>query len=439
MNLKLSRQTRRSASWIVAAAGMALPCGLGAAQPSFPGDGRTVFCFSCIGIQSESNFQGSYSVAVSLGDWTVTAASASTACVGGGFGKWSGYVSDLCGDSGPEMYAATGGDSDNGDPCVGAVSSSLAVTVGDGNVPQRSASTSIVADLCMRVASDWQSVTYYERIPSYDIRGCVSLGSQFTDVFATAASSSARSFALSRNGSAPMTVSRSNNIDYSWSSLTPRSPLICEPDKLCPDDRGEVFAHVNIVRQLMTTVSSTGQRQTSLQQGVFAYGDQGLKRLGFASNAAFNPVIGQNGVDLVISGQVTDSISLGATNDVVGIEFAEDSDSFDGFDGDLSRDGSVCWTDRLLFGAARDATVNDLNYNARADFNLDGAVNNDDLALLNLQCLTFDFDCNGFINGDDFDAYMAAFELGDIAADTDADGFVTGDDADLFVDGFTGC
>ncbi len=51
-----------------------------------------------------------------------------------------------------------------------------------------------------------------------------------------------------------------------------------------------------------------------------------------------------------------------------------------------------------------------------------------------------DFDCDGFVTGDDFDSYVAAFELGDISSDFDGDGFVTGDDFDAFVAAFeAGC
>lgn len=59
---------------------------------------------------------------------------------------------------------------------------------------------------------------------------------------------------------------------------------------------------------------------------------------------------------------------------------------------------------------------------------------------MNAVCLTFDFDCDGFITGDDFDDYSDAFMNGDPSADTDGDGFVTGDDYDMFVAGWTtGC
>ncbi len=51
-----------------------------------------------------------------------------------------------------------------------------------------------------------------------------------------------------------------------------------------------------------------------------------------------------------------------------------------------------------------------------------------------------DFDDNTFVNGDDFDAFTAAFEVGDPTADFDANSFVNGDDADAFFERFVaGC
>lgn len=47
-------------------------------------------------------------------------------------------------------------------------------------------------------------------------------------------------------------------------------------------------------------------------------------------------------------------------------------------------------------------------------------------------CAT-DFDGDGFQTGDDFDAFVVAFEAGDISSDFDGDGFPTGDDFDAYV------
>ncbi len=51
-----------------------------------------------------------------------------------------------------------------------------------------------------------------------------------------------------------------------------------------------------------------------------------------------------------------------------------------------------------------------------------------------------DFTGDGFVTGDDFDAYVLAFQTGDAIADFDGNGFVTGEDFDAFVTAFVaGC
>ncbi|MCC6970085.1 MAG: hypothetical protein IT434_07655 [Phycisphaerales bacterium] len=54
-------------------------------------------------------------------------------------------------------------------------------------------------------------------------------------------------------------------------------------------------------------------------------------------------------------------------------------------------------------------------------------------------CLA-DFNQDGFVNGDDYDAFAEFFEAGDLGADINHDGFVNGDDYDLFAEHFeAGC
>jgi len=51
-----------------------------------------------------------------------------------------------------------------------------------------------------------------------------------------------------------------------------------------------------------------------------------------------------------------------------------------------------------------------------------------------------DFNCDGFVNGDDYDSFASLFELGDLGADINNDSFVNGDDYDLFASAFeSGC
>ncbi len=57
------------------------------------------------------------------------------------------------------------------------------------------------------------------------------------------------------------------------------------------------------------------------------------------------------------------------------------------------------------------------------------------VVLSTLTCLS-DFDGDTFVTGDDFDAYVAAFEAGNDSADFDGDTFVTGDDFDAYVAAF---
>ncbi|MBL8761317.1 MAG: hypothetical protein JNL50_08455 [Phycisphaerae bacterium] len=51
-----------------------------------------------------------------------------------------------------------------------------------------------------------------------------------------------------------------------------------------------------------------------------------------------------------------------------------------------------------------------------------------------------DFTGDGFVNGDDYDAFAGVFDAADPAADINADGFVNGDDYDFFAEAFdAGC
>ncbi|MCC6970713.1 MAG: PQQ-binding-like beta-propeller repeat protein [Phycisphaerales bacterium] len=55
------------------------------------------------------------------------------------------------------------------------------------------------------------------------------------------------------------------------------------------------------------------------------------------------------------------------------------------------------------------------------------------------RCLA-DFNHDGFVNGDDYDAFAEVFDIADPAADLNHDGFVNGDDYDLFAEHFdAGC
>jgi len=67
------------------------------------------------------------------------------------------------------------------------------------------------------------------------------------------------------------------------------------------------------------------------------------------------------------------------------------------------------------------------------------AVGAPEAYIRNFACIA-DYDANGFVNGNDFDSFVVAFEAGNASADIDANGFVSGDDFDLYLDRFdAGC
>ena len=63
------------------------------------------------------------------------------------------------------------------------------------------------------------------------------------------------------------------------------------------------------------------------------------------------------------------------------------------------------------------------------------------VACAQAQCVCpADHDCNGFVNGDDFDGFVLSFEAGADSADFNGDSFVNGQDFDCFVRAFErGC
>lgn len=182
-------------------------------------------------------------------------------------------------------------------------------------------------------------------------------------------------------------------------------------------------------------------------------------RLGFADDAIFDPEAGTNYDYEANQGGVWYSLggTLPSTMSRYIIESVEDSfASFDGnVDGSEYVDGkgpTFCWNDRIALKAALGAVIGDEDYNPRADYDLDGTVEASDGAAIvailgevdvagNLRrCLSFDFNCDGFLNASDYDDFVSAFDVSDPLADTNCDGFVNGNDYDDFVDGWVlGC
>jgi len=109
--------------------------------------------------------------------------------------------------------------------------------------------------------------------------------------------------------------------------------------------------------------------------------------------------------------------------------------------GDLDGDGIVDCSDYdntvpALFGF----NLGDNGYRFSLDANLDGKTDLDDYAAVRAAFYTADFDHDGFVVGDDYDAFSDAFAIGAISADFNRDGFVNGEDFDAYIVAFeNGC
>jgi hypothetical protein len=69
---------------------------------------------------------------------------------------------------------------------------------------------------------------------------------------------------------------------------------------------------------------------------------------------------------------------------------------------------------------------------------VEAAVDDVKVAVIGCSCPPVDFNCDGFVDGIDYDLFMSAFESGDPSADFNGDGFVDGIDYDQFMNAFEG-
>lgn len=114
----------------------------------------------------------------------------------------------------------------------------------------------------------------------------------------------------------------------------------------------------------------------------------------------------------------------------------------------LDADGTVRWTDRIL-GTAPDgadpaagnsAAAIDPTTGALVTAGTQGKAAKSFLTTIKYRLCAADFDGSGFVDTDDFTAFVLAFEAGTDDADFDRSGFVDTDDYDAFVHSFeAGC
>ncbi len=182
--------------------------------------------------------------------------------------------------------------------------------------------------------------------------------------------------------------------------------------------------------------------------GVFAARPSGFTRLGFMSDTAFNPVPDGNGGFSVSATDFPINVTLPA--DAVEVGYTTVSDTFARHNGDLTPGGNpqgkLTWNDRRAFIQLLGATLNSNQYTARADFDLDGDIDESDysafLSLFNSNACLGDFNANGTLETADLFAFINAwFTVGRIADFNNVNG-VTAQDLFDFIAAWssgTGC
>lgn len=181
-----------------------------------------------------------------------------------------------------------------------------------------------------------------------------------------------------------------------------------------------------------------GSNPSSAEQGFIAlYSDGSTIRRGLYDHPAFDPdqygnIVGER--EFVLDpGNCPDSTSFSGT-----------ADAFSEHDGDLDSDpwdpNGTCWSDRIVLCSLVGLSIGDPGYTPRADFDLDGDIDLDDVALFNLLPCSADFDCDGDVDSQDFTQFLNAYAPGDPIADANCDGVVNSQDLVAFLNSFAvGC
>lgn len=200
---------------------------------------------------------------------------------------------------------------------------------------------------------------------------------------------------------------------------------------------GSIDPVVTVEDVVLTGTDGTNTEQF-LVRGVLAVDDDGVEtRLGFYSGSEF----GMNGD--VFSGSKMFSLSFSFAPTSVSIVPARYG--FNTFDGDLNADQAVCWTDRRIMVSLIGLDIDDAGYNARADFDLDGDIDQNDYdAFVSVFDSTVtchvDYDCSGSVDSTDYFQFTNDFLNNDPVSDYNGDGVVNSQDwNDFLSDFFAGC
>lgn len=218
----------------------------------------------------------------------------------------------------------------------------------------------------------------------------------------------------------PVTATVTHTITYDPEErISPRNTVaVCERTHPCDADASyQDFVFCMAITTRFHTASGIVEE---VMEGAVIIRNDGFSilPLGFMDDPGFNPFTGFTIFDIEVEhegviGQVDvdKMIKSGPVSQFV--------------NGDVDDDGDICGSDRVAFMDALGSSFGDANYTIRADFDLDGDVDSDDLAHLNSIGCTADLDCDGSLTIFDHTAFTNAFDAMEPVADWDGDGMFT--------------
>lgn len=212
-----------------------------------------------------------------------------------------------------------------------------------------------------------------------------------------------------------------------------------------PINLAYTFTNVRSIR-MSGTVTPTGGSPTPVQTiaGLLAIKPDGtVIKLGLMNSSQISVTQGQNG-GFAVGGEVSANVQVASAQQLpFTFDQTMESDSFT-FNGDIDRDGDVDWNDRRALIAAIGSSLGDANFNARADFDLDGAITYTDyttyVPLFNTWACEADFNADGIMSVDDQILYFNAYFVGTLEGDFGGNLYVGVDDLFMYNNAyFVGC
>lgn len=215
----------------------------------------------------------------------------------------------------------------------------------------------------------------------------------------------------------PITATVTHTVSYESQMISTNRILdpVCPIEVVCDGDKQ--FQDFVFCMSITTRFHTPGGIVEEVLEGAVFILDNGdvILPLGFMDDPGFSPFSGDTSFDfeteligVVSKVEVDESIKSGPASMFV--------------NGDVDDDGDICGSDRAALIAAIGSSFGDPSYNLRADLDLDGDVDVDDLALLNMNGCTADLDCDGSLTIFDQQSFSNAFSAMDPIADWNGDG-----------------